>query len=326
MSMLDAAVHAARETTYGTRAEPTRSFEAQQDPGQLEVQHLESEGLRAGIETLHHQRRRAVQLGAGGPLTFDVLTRGFGMLLRAAIGDAAIAQVGTTDAWEQTFNSVPDNIDESLTVQVERPPAIGNQVTWDYLGGAVPSWSFTQGEPPDSLLVCELTFDYQQELEQATPATPNYPAGLLFGWPDCTITIDGAAVEVQSFDITGDNNLKTDRHALRASNLKRQPAKQGKATYEGEISAEFDDATARDRFANGTVVPLVAKWERGEITAGTGDPFTLEITLPAVQFNGATPQVNVDDVTDQPMPFTVLRDPVETAAVTVKYISDDTAH
>lgn len=307
-SQLDAAVHVGVEDNYGDRAEPDRSFEAQEDVASRDVEHLESPGRRAGMQTLRADRRRVINHGASGTFTVDVLTKGFGRMLKAALGDSTI------DGTEQTHTTKNLEPGDSLTVQVVRPEVGGELRAWDYLGGIVSEFNLSQEN--DGLLVAELELDFQDEQKADSIATASYPDGVPFGWPDCTLTLDGQTLEqFEEFSLSWDWNLKTGRRFLRGNELKKRPIVQGPPEGEGELVGEFAGLDVWEAFKDGSVLELKAEWEH--------DGATLAVRLPAVQFNGSTPQIQEDDVAQQEAGFRILDPGGDEPAIEITYTTDD---
>jgi len=166
--VLDAQVHIGRETTYGEIAAPTRSIEALEDFATAQREGLQSVGMRAGLQGVRTDRRRNYIKGAEGDLTVHPQEVGFGMLLRAAIGDADIQQVDSTDAYLQTFVTTSAAPDESLTVVIGRPPADPSApvIPWTYTGGVVHEFSLEQevGDGDGGQLVATFGMDFRNEL------------------------------------------------------------------------------------------------------------------------------------------------------------------
>src|SRR5690606_19592548 len=119
--VLDAQVHIGRETNYGEIAVPTRSIEALEDFATAQREGLQSVGMRAGLHGVRTDRRRNYIKGAEGDLALHPHEAGFGMLLRAAMGEASTQQVGSADADLQAFVTTSAAANESLAVVVGRP-------------------------------------------------------------------------------------------------------------------------------------------------------------------------------------------------------------
>lgn len=321
-SILDAAVLVGKESTYGTPATLTRAYEAKADSWKIEIEHLESVGFRAGMETLRSDRRKPVAMGGEGTIEVDVLDKGMGLLLEASLGGATgPTQVATTNAYEQVFTSTSTAPTGSYTVQVQRPDADGAIRSFTHHGAMITSWKLAQSV--GEFLNLELSFDFEEVDTVTSPGVATYPSDArTFDWTQCAITISGAPVDTTSFELNADLSLKTDRRFLRSNSNKKQPKRGGVPSYEGTLEAEFSDLDHYNSFVAGTIVEIVATWTGREIESG--QHYEVTVTLPACQFNGESPEVSLDDMPKQPLPFKVLDNGTD-PAVTLKIKSTDTA-
>jgi len=321
MANRDSYVNVARETVYGTYVAGTRSFEAEGDPARRVNQYLERQGLRAGRETRRSAEVRTIGLGAEGTLPLTVMQSGFGMLFRAMLDNAAIAQVGATDAWLQTFESTQQFGSESLSLQVVRGKESGTKA-FTYPGTVVSAWELTQAV--DEYLKLNLTLDSQDEETATAAAAAVYPAdNLEYAWPDLVVTIDGTEVPARSLTISANRGLDTERRRLRGSRLKQVPVRTADPEYGIELELDYTDETFYDLFVSGETVPVVAEWT-GAVVDSPETAF-LRVTLAEVQWRGETPQVDASGAEPtQPLTGVALDDDSQ-VAVTIEYQSADTA-
>lgn len=328
MSILDSYMGFARETTYGTFVSPARSFEAETDGPKLELQHLEIRGMRASTHGLRKDRVKTIKLGAGGPLPLTVLSKGFGMLFRAMMGNSTgPTQQAATTAWLQEHDSDSDGPKEKLSGQYVRVRKDGTTEPWTYLGVTIPEWELSQ--KIDDWLKLMLTLDAREESHDAATYAAHaatYPASTKgFTWDDFTLTIDGAAVDVQEFSLKANNGLNVDkaRRMKSTSPLKNEPQRVRWPAYTGAVLLDYENETYYDLVAAGTDKQVVATWT-GDVIEGAHN-FSIVLTLPSVQFRGETPETDVEgDVPRQPLPFTVLYDGAN-PMVSLDYKSTDTA-
>jgi len=323
MGVLDGHVAAGKESTYGTPVATTRSFEAQVDPIKRLQTYLQSRGIRRGVQTTRTDRRRAVNMGGEGQFTVDALSKGMGLLLEHVFGSSAIAQQGATTAWLQTHTTTQEGpVDKSLTVQAFKPfPTTGGQAFTAH-GGKVASWELSC-EAPEGLLVATLNMDYEDVTTAESEGVPTYPASSKpFGWPDIAVTVNAVAVDPMRFTLSGNNALKTDRRLMRKNVLKKQPVRNAMPDYTGNLAAEFDSLTLYNHFVSGVPVPIVITITGDLIEAGHN--YEIVITMPECQVgDDATPQMSLEDVGSQPVPFTILHG--SSPAVSLTYKSVDTA-
>ena len=69
------------ETTYGTAVGLSRSYEGQSDDWQRDVEYIESQGFREGLETTRSDRYEGISTGATGSTSLDVMNKGMGLIL-----------------------------------------------------------------------------------------------------------------------------------------------------------------------------------------------------------------------------------------------------
>lgn len=334
--VLDAQVHVARETVYGTPLAATRSYEALTDFADAQREALQSVGMRAGLQTVRADRRRNYIKGWEGSLELHPHDMGFGMLLRAAIGTAGIAQVGTTDAWLQTFETSSGAPAESLCFTLGRPPADPTAAVepWTYTGGVVTEFALEQevGDGDSGQLKATFSLDGRNELPAGTSddlgsaltlPVATYPASTwVYGWPDLSVTIDGGAIgDTRSFSLSMNHGLNTERYYMRRSTFKKRPIRTSVPEFTGSLAFDYEDNSIYEYVRSSEVVPLVAEWQ-GPVIEGATRAF-LRATC-NVQFSGGTPKVSLGDLPNQPIDFMCLHDG-STPAVKVEYQSTDTA-
>ena len=324
MSVLDAIVSVGVETTYGTPVAPTRSFEAQVDPINTRRDFLQSVGIRSGMQTVRSDRSRVVNMGGDGSLELDVLTKGFGMILKGLMGGSAgPTQQAATPAYLQTYTTNADGPTQSWTIQVVRPYVATDTVQQFTAHGCMTTgWSLSQSN--DGLAKLKVDFDAEDVDISTAAAAATYVTGAVpFDWTQCAVSIGGSAFDpVTSFEFNAETSMKTDRRYLRGSALKKQPVRMAHPTFSGTIQADWDTITRYNEYVAGTVVTnLIVTWTGALISGAYND--LLRLTIPAVQCTGEDPKASITEVTTQALPFKVLHD--GTTAVTLEYVSTDTA-
>lgn len=323
MGILDTAIHVGVESTYGTPASLTRSFEGKADTFKRENERIKSVGFRSGMEGIRSDRVVTVNMGGAGSLELDVLTKGFGMLLKSLLGGAvAPTQQGVTTAYIQTYTSTADGPSQSLTIQTVRSEVGGTTQQFTHHGCVVTGWTLENS--PGGLLTLNLDFDFEDVDTSTAAGTPTYPASTVpFDWTQAAITLNATPLHALEFSLQADLGLKTDRRYLRGSALKKQPVRAAVPTYTGNLVVDFEDDSRYAEFAAGTVVgPLVATWTGAVIDAPHA--YEVEVTIPALQWTGESPEASLDDLTSQPLPFEVLDNGTD-PMVTITYQSTDTA-
>lgn len=329
----------AEETVYGTRVTPNKFLYFNSEGIQQNVEYTESSALGGSNFVMLASRSVRFRKGATGPVELEMQNKGMGVLLRHMHGTASapLTPAGGTLARFYRFN-LGDLFTRSLTVQVGRPSTDGVVRPFDYVGGKITEWSLRT--EVDGVAILSPTFDFQDEQTNQTLATPTFATGLqLFHWAGASLTLGGtltvgtstaltsvatgAATPIMNLEINRSNGLKTDRYLIRGNTLKREPIQNEIGGLSGSFDAEFDDMTNYNRFVNGTVGVLQARWVCDTLIEGA-IPFELRMTFPAVRFEGETPNVGGPDVLTHSLPWTALDDGVNGAVIT-EYVTTDTA-
>lgn len=309
---LNAQLGAALETVFGTFVAPTRWFEFVSESMTLEVERLESAGIRGGTRVLRSDRWAPGSKTVAGDIQVEAATTNLGFLLEHAIGDVASVNDLAT-AYTHTFT--PGDLPVGFSLQVGRPDVnVGTVHPFSYLGCRIASFGIAGrvGE------VGELTFSIiaQDESTAESLGTPTYPAQALLVFTQATLQIAAAAVDVRAVEFNGDNGLVADRVVL-GSQLAKEPLEGAPMrTYDGTIDAHFVDLVAYTRFVAGTEAALDFKFEGALIE--TGHKFTLQV-LANVRFDGETPQVSGPEEIPQNLPYKV----VDETALSVVYKTTD---
>lgn len=320
-AILDSAIVFGKETTYGTAVTPDRGFEGHGDSWKLSQEVIESMGFRGGMHTKRSDRVLVLNKGGAGSLEIDVLNKGFGFLLQAMLGSVTGPTViGTTTAYQTVATTGSTEPGTSYTVQVQRVDTGGTVRAYTHEGCMVTGWSLNQDN--SGFLVANLDFDFENVVTNTAAATPTYPTDAFpFHWGECSVTVNGAAVEARSLSLTGDLALKTDRYYLRGSTNKKKPVRAGVPSFTGSISADFESNALYDLFVASDPVPIVATWTGAVI--GSGQNYKLTVEMPNCLLTGESPEANVTDLPTQNVPFEVLHG--SAAAVTMTYVSTDTS-
>lgn len=310
----------ALEATFGAATTPTLFVEY--DEMALAIQPGTLESRSSGDIVLRSGRSRRYAQNAGGTVRMPFMQRSMGKVLKQMFGIGAIAQVGTTAEWVQTHT--PDltagRRGISAVWQAGVPQVDGTVKPFTYHGCKVAGWELVQAR--DANLALSLTLDAQPIKDITTAlAVKSYAAGLVpLSFIDASVTIGGAAADLTALTINHTAALATDRRFL--GNAKKEPLANGEWVFGGSFDKEFENTTLYDAFISGAEGALVATWAYGAI--GGGNPFKLVVTIPALRYDGETPNSSGSDVVMQSIPFKALSNgtnPIVTAA----YHSDDTA-
>lgn len=325
MSILDAIVSVGVESVYGTPVAPTRSFEAKADPITTLREPLTSVGMRAGMHTNRSDRQRMINMGGSGSLELDLMTKGFGILLKGLLGTAiAPTQQAATPAYLQTYSADADGATQSWTIQVVRP-YVSTDTVQQFTAHGCMATGWTIAQEVGALPTLKVDFDAEDVDTSTAAAAATYVAGAVpFDWTQCSLSIGGSPeTNVTKFDVSAELAMKVDRRYLRGSALKKQPVRGAVPTYSGSLAADWDALTRYTEFVAGTVVQnLIVTWTGAVISGAYNELF--RVTIPALQWLGEDPKASLDGVTTQALPFKVLHDGTN-PAIKLEYQSTDTA-
>jgi hypothetical protein len=310
----------AEETTYGTPVTPTRGYEFNSESMALDIERLESAGLRAGTRVLRSDRWAAGAKSVGGTIEMDLQNKSFGLWLKHMFGGFAVATPGgATNA--RTHTATPGDLPVGLTVQVGRASENGTVNAFTYHGCKVASWDLSA----DVGEIGKLSVDLIGEDEDTSTslATASYASSSsLLVFTQATLSVAGSDVDVRSATLAGDNGLDVDRYKL-GSALRKAPVEAAMRAYTGTLDAYFANLTAYNRFVNGTEAALVLEFVGATIEGAFN--FGLEVTC-NVRFDGETPTVGGPDEIAQSLPFKcVSADGTPGSAITAVYTTTDTA-
>ncbi|MCP3800197.1 phage tail tube protein [Allokutzneria sp. A3M-2-11 16] len=324
---MDAAISINSETAYGVAATgSTEGYEGQGDSWKASREFVESLGFRAGMETVRADRRRIVDMGGEGEIECSVLDSGAGSLLRAVFDSLTVATGAAGAPSTLSYRTATTAGSPSYTVQMIRPLSDGGRVAYRHVGAVVTEWEFEQ--EVEKALTLKASFDFQTVNHTGVEAEflpITYPAeSIAYDWTRGAVYLTRSGAEtlvpVGKWSLKGARGLKTDRRAVRANPLKRQPKRAELPEYEGEIEAEFESATLPlyEDFVGGAIVGLRISYT-GVTKSGNGTTAKLDIVVPAIQFTGESPEASLDDLTSMTLPFRAL-DPGRPGTVSLTYV------
>lgn len=289
MGMLDHQFMLGEESTYGTPVVPTRTFEYNSEGIEETYGRTEGDPLRTGTQVPRADRFTPYFVGAAGSVEFDVMTKGFGVLLKHMLGGISTSAVGTDGEYTHTA-TMADPFGKSLTVQVARPfnPS-GTVQPFTYEGGKITEWTLSNSV--EGNLVLECGFDFEQVTTATALTAAAYPAGMEnLTWAGGSILIGGvdAGFCINEISIAGNNALNVDRRCISNGTDKKEPTVNGRREITFSLSGDFASLAHRTRAAaltaSGTVAALKASWTAPTPIAGTTYP-KLEVTIPVARFD-----------------------------------------
>ena len=322
-SGLAAQLGAVAEDTWGVYKAPTSFIEFTEESLALAIERIESPGLRANNRVLRTDRWAAGQKRVEGTVSFEAPSKGLGLWLKHALGSSSITTPsGATNARLHT-HTLGDPYGLGLTVQVGRPDSGGTVRPFSYVGCKIDQ--LTLSNSVDEFLVVECEIVGEDETTSESLASASYPTGVqLFNWTQGVISIGGSSVGVVTdFNVTVANNHKSDRYFLGAA-LMSEPIIAGMTEVTGSMTVEFDSLTNYNRFVNGTIAAVTARWTAATAIESTFFPY-VEVSLPDVRFDGTTPAVAGPDVVTIELPFKALYDGTDQPITITTQTADTTS-
>ncbi|ROP36287.1 phage tail tube protein [Saccharothrix texasensis] len=316
-SGMSAQVMVGSEVTHGTAVTPNRGYEFRSESLKLEVGRIESGGIRPGVRVQRSSRWRSGRRAVAGDVTMELMTAGWGLWWKNALGGVVTSQPDEPNAptvFLHTFT--PGTLPPGLTIQVGRPDKGATVRPFTYIGCMLRQWSL-------SAAVNELvTFTASVIGRDATTATAlasfvDAADGDPVPFTEGTLTVGGSALAVRSFSMQGVNTLADDRYFL-GSPLRAKPEEAGLREITGNLEPEFDDLTAYQRFVDGDEAELVLLFQSGIIE----DALRFETRITAnVRFDDGTPNVDGPTMLQNPLPYKVIDD--GTLSIEVEYQTTD---
>lgn len=278
------------ESTWATPVTVDRFFEFNKEDIKIDYRRTESAGLRSAHRTLRSDRFVPWHAGAKGPVTMEVLSKGFGLLFQHALG--SVSTSGPTDSTYTHTCSIGNMKGLGLTVQVNRPFHPGDtDQAFTYAGGKVASGKLYNSV--DGMLMLDLGLDFQDVATGTALASASYPSTTQpLSWAGGQVTIGGSNVDVLDVEIGWDNGLKTDDIYLRNSTLKKEPqeAKMREVTF--KMTCDFESLTQLNRFASSTASGALAAVVGTWTLVGASTYPSVTATLAAARFDGDPPTVS----------------------------------
>lgn len=323
-SGLSAQLGIALETTFGTRNTPDHFYELVSETMKLNRSRTVAKGIRPGKLVDRSQRFRTTKRDVTGDFTLEAQSNNFGLLFYLCLGTKAQTADGV--GFKRTY-TLGDLFSRSFTMQIGTPDTSGTVQVREYTGCKMAQWELSTAI--DQVLSFKATVDGYDETTSQTLATAAFPASTfneVFYVDEITMTIGGTAVKVSDFNLSGNNNLKVDRNVI-GQQTKLEQLRNQYVNLSGSLTAIFTDLTLYNLFVNDTTAQASAGiviTAVGQKNYDTAKPNKIVITLPAVRYDGDTPNVNGPDVLDQKLSFTVLDDDTN-APITIDYYTSDSA-
>lgn len=201
-----------RESTYGTPVTVNQFCEFLTEQVRFEMGTTQSKGLRRGRTGPSASQRARYGKGGKGPVTMEVLSKGFGFWLEQVFGAVDTSAQGGDDEYVHTFD-IASLCGKSFTLQSNR--ALGacrdDDQAFTWAGCKIAAAEFTC-KAPEGLMTASFDILTASEVINVALATASYPTATEpMSWQRGFLTWDGDGVDVTEWSIKIDNKLKEDR-------------------------------------------------------------------------------------------------------------------
>lgn len=336
---LDSQLMLAKETTYGTAVTVSKTVEFAGDPAvKYTPQRIESKTLRSGGRFGLAGKSPIVFRSGGSSPTFEVASKGQGILWEAALGSAASTLV-TGATYQQVFKMA--DVLPSYTMQYGLPkldPATGAWTVMPFtmLGSMVKSWELAQAN--GGILELKLDIDAREVKTTTALAAPSYATGGLvyhFGGaciysgtiaePTATTLINTAALtaiaNVTSWGVKVDNNLSTGTRRMCGGGLQARPLS-GRPKGSGTMVMDYVADTFTAALFADTGFSMVADY-----VANSADPAVnhLQVLIQDFRLTGDLPAPNDGKALVQSLSFNLFDKAGQTSPIIVINRTTDTA-
>ena len=330
----------ANETVVNTPVAVTVSTPFTSAPLDRRPNFAQGLGLSAGALVADAARRMEVSHDAGGPLQFNIPTKGFGKYVQAMQGSYATTATLLVGSAYQQIHNLGSTDGKTFTFQQGIPSIDGTVNPLTFSGCKVNDWTLTAA--PNAIVDLQLTIDAMDVAPTGAGAlalqTASYAAGAgLFGFHQVTVTSFAAYTVVAglwtpttptSVGIVRNLTLKggqpKDNTRWQAgSTTKAEALVNDYQPITGQIDIDFASMALYTQFAANTSTGIQINCTGSLI--GGANYFLLQFTAPAGFLeSGSTPKVTGPGVITVSYPLTFLRDATGNA-LQIQIVSTDTS-
>lgn len=275
------------ESVYGTFVAPTKFTRAKTYTANREQERPQGMGIASGNFGALGAHYVETTTGGSGAMTFDLQSKGLGLLLQAITGGTSVSALTSTPAYTQT-HTLGDNYGKSLTLQVGAPYRTGAAASHTILGAKVTSAEFTCAVNEIASATVNFdakTFDDAQVLATASYLSTNVFHGKQMAVKLGTYSSEAAITGVTQWAQTWTRAMDTNDYTAGASGLKSEPVLNGNYEISGSLTVDWlSKTTIQDLMIANTPKSLVVEFVGPVITSTYYE--TLRFTLPSVYFSG----------------------------------------
>ncbi len=304
VSILDASVGFALESVYDTGVTVARWLEYKSEGLDFKPKRKQGQGLRVGARVARAGRRVTTFQDAGGPVEFEALSKGQGLMWQALMGAGASTLVSAA-TYQQVFTL--GDLLQPVTIQkgVPRLNLTDGSVTIDpitFTGCVATDFELTGGQ---DILNVKTNWDARSVATATAYATPSFSTGAnLFSFagaslysgtftaPTTTALASAATplANVTAWSCKVDRGATKERAFFGGAGKKAKPVA-GEQKPTGKLDIEYTDIVFRDAFMADTDMTLLITYTAGALGVGTE---TLQIAIPDIRLEGELPKASGD--------------------------------
>lgn len=320
----------APETTYGTAVTPNTWLEVRKAGLELQVEHMMSEALRAGLKVQRSDRQVVNRKGVNGDIELDATSNNLARFLRHCMNDDraySTTKTGST-AYTYTYEIGDPASCPSLTFQTGVADIAGNVRRMDATGCFVKEFSLSN--KVDEILQLSATIDGRDYAPSSSAVTAaSYASGTeVLTFAGGSASVAGSVVPVKSIDAKISHGIDLERYQINSTTLKSRPIRNALTEITGTVEMEFgaDSKTwATDdlvtKFRAGTTIAVAATWTGTTAITGSTYP-SLGITMATCMITKATPTIEGPGIISLSVEFQALDDG-SNAPVQLSYVSSE---
>jgi len=310
---LEAQIGVKEEVTHGTAVVVDRFFPFNSESVVTERMPVRSNAIIAGRLTADIEQRKLGHQQVSGTVDLDLYRENAALLWKFALG--SVSSTSNAGSAPYTHTAVLADVLPSFTYQkgVANTSNGGGVSAFTYAGCKISQFTFsgTVGEPG------KFKFDLTGGVVETTGtalASASYAnnAAVPFIFTQGSVTVNGTAARVESFEFTGNNNLKTDR-VYAGDSITREQLRENRFTGSGKLTVEFVDLTQYNLYRDGTDIDIVLAFSDG----------TNSVTLTIHTFlDGDTPVTAGPGITKHDLKFSdVFGDGTDGDAITAVIVN-----
>jgi hypothetical protein len=324
----------APETTYGTAETPTTWLEARSAGLEIQVEHMMSEALRAGLKVQRADRQVVNRKGVNGEIELDVTSNNMARFLRHCMNDDRAFSTTKTGSnpYTYTYELGDPATCPSMTMQVGVADIGGTVRRMDATGCYVSEFSLSNSV--DEILQVSATIDGRDMIPSASAVTSaTYATGtepLTFAGG--SVSVAGSATPVRSFELSVSHGIDLERYQINSTTLKSRPIRNALTEITGTVEMEFGQSsvgtwgtdTLVDKYRAGTTIAVAGTWTGSTAITGTAFP-SLAVNLDSCIITACTPVLDGPEIIMLSVEFMALDDgtnpPIELVYVSSENLS-----